>query len=466
MTTLARDRARPVEDLAASISPPSHGWVDALHVAAHLEAQGVTDEVARTRYESVDVFALAREVQRLHIVPETRTIATPGVREDAPSATWLHGLVYLLPAAAMPAAISALGTRAAAIALFTGGAIGWMWAGVATSVSFGLRGQGRERVAARVLLASTVVGLLVAALAGFVVVALEGAVGGTASHGWLVGTFTFSLAAYQLAAAQAFFHRRRFIVVVCTTPAVIAGVAHLAAGRPRWMELEVAATFILSAGLLAIVVLGTSALAARRAPRDPAPLARKIHSVPRLAAVTMYTLASAVFLIGTQIRLFLERTDLALGLAGLIVVMGVVEWRSTALAARARRLLGHLTRVGRFHDALSRTLTKELVFVVSVAAVASSVVAVVLARWVGLTRDGALVLLAASVLAGVYLLTFVLANLSEYVRLSASFAAAAALSVALPLAGVGTAAALLVVTTLLLIHLLRIVRTRSAASFQ
>src|SRR5262245_32941460 len=52
----------PVDELVDGVRPVLRGAVDALQVAAVLEAEGVTDRVARVQYGYADVFDLAYDV--------------------------------------------------------------------------------------------------------------------------------------------------------------------------------------------------------------------------------------------------------------------------------------------------------------------------------------------------------------------------------------------------------------------
>src|SRR3954466_4200577 len=52
----------PLDELVDGVRPVAAAAVDAMQVAAVLEADGVTDRAAQVRYGYSDVFALAREV--------------------------------------------------------------------------------------------------------------------------------------------------------------------------------------------------------------------------------------------------------------------------------------------------------------------------------------------------------------------------------------------------------------------
>src|SRR6187431_2517183 len=73
---LPRISTDPLDDLVERVRPMLGPRVDSMHVAAALEADGLTDRGARVEYGYTDVFALATEVFRRlgPILPQPRSV--------------------------------------------------------------------------------------------------------------------------------------------------------------------------------------------------------------------------------------------------------------------------------------------------------------------------------------------------------------------------------------------------------
>lgn len=456
-----------VARLARELTVPTGGWVDLLHLAAHLEARGLTDDAAQSSYGSPDVFALAERVAR---IPPAADASPPTpqpdtVRPRAPRAMWLHGIIYLLPAAALPAALVGLGARDATVALGGGGALGWVWVGCTAPVAFNLRGMQREQAATRWMLQVTCIGLVLAALASLVSALLM------PQHWWIVAGLVFSMATFQMATAHEFFHGRRPLVPLVMAPAVVLGVLHLASGQRAGLRILVTGTLFACCLILIGSALSLGVRDVRRGrarPDSPEHVGSPaIWSVARHLQVCVLTVVSAAFLLGTQLSFLRTTPDLGVTMAGLLVAMGVVEWRALALADGARRLLDASTDIAAFHRSLARRVLGELLVTVAVASLGSIIVAWIVIRTIGLTRAGVLALVAASLLAGVYLLTFMLTNAGRVTTLILAFGGASLMTLLVPaLTVLSVAASFLASSILLVILLWHSVLELPARSFQ
>src|SRR6266511_1962293 len=147
----ARD---PLDDLVDRVRPVASAAVDALQVAAALEADGITDRSAQVQYGFGDVFALAAEVHRRTAPTRSSTGSAPGRARQ-----WLaglrdvgHGVLYLLPAAVFPAVLAVLGRRALLLGLVVAGAVGWVCAGAAAWLAYRLLGRNHPGGSGRVVL--------------------------------------------------------------------------------------------------------------------------------------------------------------------------------------------------------------------------------------------------------------------------------------------------------------------------
>ncbi len=449
-----------VRRLASELSPPVGGWVDLLHLAAHLEARGLTDDAARTAYGAQDVFALA---QRVAQVPSADIPESPASADrhasGIPRATWLHGIIYLLPAPALPATLAWLDTRDATVALGAGGAFGWIWVGCTAPVAFHLRGVRREHAAARWMLLVTCLGLVLAAVTSIAVALL------LPGHRVVVLGLVFAMATFQVATAHEFFHHRRAVVPVMMAPAVVLGGLYLVLGRPADLRTAVAGTLVACcAALIGLAIVRGVRDCRSGADDENGPL---IPSVPRHIGVCLLTTISAAYLLGTQLRFFLTSAELAVSMVGLLVSMGVVEWRTLALADASRRLLNSSTDLNVFHRALSRRVGRELLTTILVAGAASLVAAWVMSRTLGLSPQGVIALTGASLLSGAYLLTFILTNIGRTQRLIGAFLSASFVTFLVPaITGLGVAIAFLASSTLLIASLGHAVLREPARSFQ
>ncbi len=423
---LPRISTDPLDDLVERVRPQLGQAVDSLHVAAALEADGLTDRGARVEYGYHDVFALATEVFRRlgprlpapRVAPERDPRA---VRESLRLIA--HGPLYVLPGTAFPAVLAIVGRRSLVLGLVVASALGWVYAAAAAHAAYRMLGFGRPRAAARILTAAALAAPLTGALAGAGLVRLAG--GGPA----LLAMIT-CLVAYQLTSTILVCYRRELWLALAMTPAFLAGSAYLILGpglRP-W-SVGVAAGCVLAAFLLAMLL----AVHRGRAATVPEPplLPALRPEVPGLLGVSAYALCSAVLLLHAEAPYLLGRLDIAIAAAPLILTMGVVEWRAERFRPQAVALVRRVERPAAFVRGVWLLLGREVAICLLVPAVAAAVLLAGLA-YLGLLSAAGLVMTAAHVaLGGAYLLAFLLAGRDRFGWLCASMLAAITVHVGL-----------------------------------
>jgi hypothetical protein len=426
----------PVDALVARVGPGLGRPVDPYQVTAVLEADGITDRGARVEYGYVDVFALAARVFALvRPVPATPggTAGDPRAGHGARDAA--HGLLYLVPAALFPAALAAAGRHALLPALVTASALGWVWSSAGAWLAWRLLGRGLVRSAGRVLAATAVAGLPVAAAAGAVV--------GFTTHG---GTGPVALAAgqmaYQMAAAVAMFYRREGVLLAAMAPGTAAGLAYLATGRPA-PGVVVAATAVSLLAALVLALRRTTEPSHPMLTGDPADPPRHPWraELPGLLPVLGYAALSAAFLLTADARFLHDRLDLALAATPLIAGMGLVEWRARRFQEQARTLLRRVRYPREFVAGVWLRLLAGLAASVGLLAALAGAAALGL-RQAHLLGTASAVLAAAHVLVGgAYYLAFVLTGHDRFGPAAGALALALlARLVAAPLAGPGALA--------------------------
>ncbi|TDB73013.1 hypothetical protein [Micromonospora sp. KC723] len=417
---LPRISTDPVDDLVERVRPQLGRAVDALQVAAALEADGHTDRTAQVEYGYRDVFTLATEVFRRMgpPSPEHDEAAVP----PAAVGRWdglrpvLHGPLYLLPSAAFPAALVAVGRPGLVLGMILAGTLGWIYSGVAAYVAYRLLGHGRPRAASRVLRSAALTGPLLGVPLGVAVLPLGGPP--------LAVMMVLQLA-YQLASTLLIFYRREAWLAAAMVPALLFGTAYLVLGgtAQRWA--------VAAAAVSVLAALATALWAARPAgaTEEPAPPAPLRAETPALLGIAGYGLCGAALLFHAQAPYLLTRLDIAAAATPLLLSMGYVEWRTgrfwpdmVALTRRARR-------PGEFVAGVWRTIGREFVACLAVPAVLGAALLAGLA-WVGLLSAAGAVMTAAHVaLAGAYYLAFLLAGRGRYGWLCLSMLLAIALHI-------------------------------------
>lgn len=360
--------------------------VDELQVAALLESQGVTDQIAVDRYARADVFALAQEVfERL----PRESVA---VEREAHGGTWLHavhGPLYLIPTTVFPAVAAVLGGPAAVRAMVVATAVTWVWGAGANVVAHQLLARGAAATAARSLRLLCVAGLVIA-------VSVASAVLGGASV-----VFVLALAGLQFSIGVLLFHGKEVLLSGAVLPAGAGGVVHLVSGATA-VALALGAVTVLLA-------VGGAWLSGRRA-RDSGGVRRPPVSTLLGTALpsSVYAALCATLLLYVDSRYVLSALDLAVAAAPLVLGMGVVEWRAHRFFATASDELRRCALPHDFSAVMWRALLRELGICLAALGSAALVLLVTL-RWAGvLTSSGALLIDGHVLLGGAFFLGFVL----------------------------------------------------------
>ncbi len=360
--------------------------VDELQVAALLESQGVTDQIAVERYGRTDVFALGREVfERL---PRTSVAAAP----VPPAGSWLHavrGPLYLVPTTAFPAVAAVLGGPAAVRAMVVATAVTWVWGSGTSAVAHQLLGLGAAGAASRSLRLLGAAGVAVAVTVAGVLL------------GWGAAVFVLALAGLQLSIGVLLFHGRESVLAAAVAPAGAGGLLHLLSGA---VEVVLAL-----GGATALLAVGGAWYAGREA-RDRAGVRLPRRRALLTAALPsgVYAALCATFLLHMDSRYVLSAVDLAVAAAPLVLGMGVVEWRAHRLFDVGAAELRRCALPREFDAAMWRVLLREL-GVCLVALGAAALVLLVALRWAGvLTSSGALLIDGHVLLGGAFFLGFVL----------------------------------------------------------
>lgn len=406
---LPRISTDPMDELVERVRPQLGRAVDALQVAAALEAAGHTDRSARVEYGYTDVFTLASEVFR-RVGPGTPSddgppapaVAKTGHRRWTGLRPISHGPLLVLPSAAFPAVLAVVGRTGLVLGLILAGTVGWVYSGVAGYAAYRLLGLGRPAAAGRVLRITALTGPLIGVALG----AAMAPYGGLA----LAAMMIFQLA-YQMASTLLTFYQRESWLALTMIPAFLAGATYLALGNPTSRQLAVAATAIgvLAAFGAALWTTRPAAGSVEAAERDPLWPERSA-----LFGVIGYGFCSAVLLFHAQAPYLLHRLDIAVAAAPLFLSMGFVEWRISrfradvvALTRRARRPTGFVTEVW-------RTIGREFAACVAVPAVLAMALLAGLAQVGRLSAAGVVMTVAHVALTGVFYLAFLLASQRRY----------------------------------------------------
>jgi hypothetical protein len=430
MTTMVDDAAAmashsvsgdPVDNLAEKMRGTVLHAVDGLHVAATLEAEGITDQMARDQYGYPDVFALADEIR--YRVGST----------DAPVATRIkrpvdwrgairdvgHGLLYLLPAAVFPAAMAFVGPRSLALGLILAGAIGWVWAGGATWMAYRLLGRGYPGAAAKLLAVTALLGIPIGVGAALVVVVTTGA-------GYELVLLAAGQMMYQMASGLLMFYRREDLLLLAMVPAAIVGLLYLVAGQ----SLLVIAVVEVVISVVAAFVIALCQTLKKRTGKEPDIRTGLRGEFAQLPAVLAYAALMAVFFLHSQAPYMLTNLEILLGFAPLITAMGVVEWRAKEFGLEARALLAKVRYPREFVGRIWILLARNVGVCLGVAALLAAILLFALQAVDMLTPAAAVMTAAGVVLAGTFFLGFRLAEMARYGWLCGSLAACSGLHIA------------------------------------
>jgi hypothetical protein len=374
-----------VDELANRVAPMVGTAVDELQVAAVLESQGFTDQVAKEKYGLPDVFALAGAVfQKL-----PRDIALP--REETRIRTireLSHGPLYVLPSLAYPAVFEWLGGQTMVHGLVFATAIGWWWSMGMSLVAYRLFGHGLDRAAGRSLRIHGAIGLGAVAAGSLLI----------DPRLWM---FCLAQMGFQVASCVLVTYRREAWVAILMIPACANGLANLVFDGLMTVALHGGALSIVLMLAASWYVTGQAGPDARKAPRA---LALLRSAAPSVA----YAALCAGFMLNTDARFVTGDLDLGIAVAPLVLGMGAVEWRAHRYSEQALDLLTRSRSVSVFRRDTWWLLVRELAACLVILGCLGIMLLGVLGHFGLLTTQGALLVDAHVLLGGVFFLGFVL----------------------------------------------------------
>jgi hypothetical protein len=425
-----------MQTLEERVGPVIAQTVDALQVAALLEADGITDEVARDVYGCSDVFRLAVKVRRRCLPGAETSRRAPtvqafgdlrGVDRHGPRLL-AHGPLYLLPATLFPPVLALLGSHRLVTGLVVGAGLAWVWAGVSTWLAYRLLGLHRDTDAARLLQLSALTGLPLAA-GGAVVVTL------TSGGGPGLVAVACGQMAYQMGATLLMFHHRERHLLLAMLPAVLAGLTYLA--LPRADASAVLAVAVGTMSVVAVLVLSLDDLHGIAPRTSLAGMLRaaaeardSVRTAPgQVGLVALHTALSAAYLLHAQSRYLGGSLQVSAGLLPLIVGMGLVELLAHRFRARAHALLGVVSYPSELARRVLRLVVGDVVACAVGVLVLGSVLLVALDSQGLLTAAGVAMTVAGAFLAAAYYVSFLLIGMGMLGPLIASVGLALAVHV-------------------------------------
>ncbi|MGV9309224.1 MULTISPECIES: hypothetical protein [unclassified Nonomuraea] len=373
----------PLDELVEHLRPRLSQAVEPLQVAAALESEGLNDKVARERYGHPDVFALAEAVYA-RLSRDEPEPAAPAF----PVAAWrslVHGPLYAMPAALLPAVSALVGVRWLMPGLVVTTGIGWVLGSVLSRMAYGLTGRGSPGSAARTLRWGLAAGVVLA--------------GGTATL-WdgpaAIVLVAVAQLTFQIGSGILLFHRREGLLAVLMLPATGAGVLYVAVGHPPVALMAVALGAVSIGAVACAAVLLTRPSRADGRPRLDG----------ELGVAALYSGLTAAFLLQAEAAYVVARPDLAITGAGLVLGMGVLEWRAHRFEWAVRRVIRQVCYPAEFTAQGHRLLARGLGGCLAALAVLTAVP-------VAFTQvSPPVVVMAAAhvLLGGAYFVAFLLAN--------------------------------------------------------
>lgn len=391
---MTRILLRPIDDLVEQVRQRLARAVEPLQVAAALEAEGLNDKTAREVYGQADVFALAEEVYARLDTPGAEP-GTPAPRMARPLAQVAHGLLYAMPAALLPAASAVVGARWLMPGLVVTTGIGWVLGGVLARLAYGLAGRQSAGAAGQVLRRGLGIGLGLALLAALL---------GEGPPRLVV--LCLVQMAFQISSGILLFYRREVLLALLMAPAVVAGVCYLVAGD------RTAGLVAVTVGVLSVGAVGGCAVLLTLRESGAACTVRALLRDDRAAtaAAALYTLLTAAFLLQGEARYVVHRPDLAIAGAGLVLGMGVLEYRAHRFEDEARGLVSQVCYPAEFTSYGHRLLLRNLLACLAALAALTLLPLVFLQVTGSLTLASVIMSVAHAILGVAYFVAFLLAN--------------------------------------------------------
>ncbi|MDA0634748.1 hypothetical protein OUY22_15090 [Nonomuraea sp. MCN248] len=422
MTPVRDDgQAHPIDQLIEPMDARLARAVEPLQVAAILESEGLNDKIARERYGHTDVFSLAETAFSRVAGKAVPPVPDAPLRRARPLAQILHGLLYGLPAALLPAASGLVGAQWLMPGLVLTTGIGWVVGSAAAQIAYTLTGQGCPRSAGRVLRTGLVSGV------GAVVLMATGLALARGAPVALIALCVTQLA-FQIASGILLFYRREAWLAVMMAPAVLAGIGYIGVADRFVGLLTVCLGVICVAAVVGAAMLLTLAApdGEDEPPAEP-PLRTLLRANLRgLPPAFLYSLLTALFLLQAEARYVLDRADLAIAGAGLVLGMGILEYRAHVFDDDARTAMRRVRYPAEF-TSHGRWLLAKGVLVCLVTLAGLSALPLAFLHATGALSPASVVMAAAHVVVGTaYFVAFLLANQGKVRHLVAAQALALA----------------------------------------
>ena len=242
-----RRRQDPIALLSRQFDVAAREAVDPGQIAASMEAAGLNDRIARTRYHEESVFRLAEVV--FDLVPRERVDLLALDYDVWQRPFWSHvarGLLYVVPTLPYVVAISlAPGTTAGIWLLLAVCVVSTALTQAVAYLAHLLLGYGSRRGAVRVLRVSLVGSVVIGAPVAW-------AIGTTTSAGMVAAGIAYGVLLYVVSATVLMVFERDSLLMAALVPGVLLSVAFLA--RPTSLAAEPSVVFALLSGFVVLLI--------------------------------------------------------------------------------------------------------------------------------------------------------------------------------------------------------------------
>ncbi|MGC9671067.1 hypothetical protein ACNTMW_31545 [Planosporangium sp. 12N6] len=393
-----------VAELRRRMTAVCESAVDALEVAAALEADGLSDQAVRTRYGFPDVFALAEDLYRRVPRRPAEPPEAPEPWQVKPAEHVVNGLLYAVPAVCFPVAAPLLAGRAALVGFLVATLASW-------ALSQGLAYLGHARAGRLDPGGSR---WILRAGAGVALAVLWGVLAASTSLvpvPFAALLFAGGQGTYLIAATVLLVRGKHRWLLLCLAPGVLGSAGFLVLGRPAWFAHPVWWTL----GATIAATLGCAAACTAR----PGPVGGRVPAGHELRAAlphVLFGLAAAGLL--TYLVVASHLTGQLSHLAPLLATplslsMGAAEWSLYRYRRRTYRLLRTTRDPWEFAAGARRALLAATARYLAATAVLLAVVAGAVAAsdqwrtpWVALIECGAYLALGGALFVALLLQSF------------------------------------------------------------
>jgi hypothetical protein len=285
--------------------------VDALQIAAALEADSLNDTVA-AHYGKADIFELAEALY--HKVPLRLQSSSRFLKPRQHWRELSHGLLFALPGLFYPAVIALTDAATATVSLALAVIFGWAWSQVMVRLAYLLIGRNLIAEAAQLLRLTAFTGVTAVSLMAL-------------SSYWSLGASTFLAVgqmSYQMSAAILILYEREEWLFAAMLPGIIVSLTYLLV--PAIVSTPATAVAILLSLVIALImsVLVTQTHATQLTSALGIIGQDLWHALPFL----LYGMLCALFVSFDTLRFWAQTgAGLGLSIAPLVISMGVLEWQ-------------------------------------------------------------------------------------------------------------------------------------------